>query len=65
MTDRVLVRPGDWIFGDCDAVIVIPKDIVIDVLRAAEDVSEREVLSRMAFQEGKTIQEVYRLYNRA
>lgn len=65
LTDRVLVRPGDWIFGDCDAVMVIPKEIVMGVLKAVEDVSEREVLSRKAFNEGKSIHEVYRLYNRA
>lgn len=59
------MRPGDWIFGDCDAVMVIPKEIVLDVLTAVEDVSEREELSRMAFNEGKSIREVYRLYNRA
>lgn len=65
LTSNVLVRPGDWIFGDSDAVIIIPKEIVIEVLKAVEDVSEREVLSRTAFQEGKTIQEVFKLYSRA
>lgn len=64
LTDRVVVRSGDWIIGDCDAVIVIPKKIVLQLLAAVEDVS-REVLSRKAFREEKSIQEVYRLYNRA
>ena len=65
LTNLVLVNPGDWIFGDSDAVVVIPKQIVREVLEKVEDVSSREVLSRKAFQEGKTIQEVFKLYNRA
>lgn len=65
LTSSVRVNPGDWIFGDSDAVIVIPEGIVYEVLEAVEDVSNREVLSRKAFKEGKTIQEVFELYSRA
>ncbi|MCL5073226.1 MAG: RraA family protein [Actinobacteria bacterium] len=65
LTKNVRVNPGDWIFGDCDAVMVIPQEIVYRVLDAVEDVSACEVLSRKAFNEGKSMHEVFKLYNRA
>lgn len=65
LTSVVLVNPGDWIFGDNDAVMVIPAGILMEVLEKVEDVSEREELSRNAFNDGKGIKEVFELYNRA
>ena len=32
-----LVRPGDWVFGDVDGVVIIPADLVEDVLAEAEE----------------------------
>jgi regulator of RNase E activity RraA len=45
----VKVNPGDFIFGDCDGVIVIPKDIVEPVLKAATEVyvTEDEIRDRI------------------
>ena len=40
---EVVVTPGDWIFGDIDGVISIPKDIAYDVLLAAEKILIKEV----------------------
>lgn len=39
---EVVVRPGDWIFGDIDGVIAIPQAIAYDVLLAAEKIVNRE-----------------------
>ncbi len=39
---EVVVRPGDWIFGDIDGVIAIPQEIAYDVLLAAEKIINRE-----------------------
>lgn len=39
----VVVEPGDWIFGDIDGVISIPKAIAYDVLLAAEAILDKEV----------------------
>lgn len=36
------IHPGDFVFGDIDGVVVIPKDMTMDVVMAAEDVFERE-----------------------
>ena len=40
---EVVVRPGDWIFGDIDGVLAIPQEIACDVLLAAEQVMNKEV----------------------
>ncbi|MFQ6094092.1 MAG: RraA family protein [bacterium] len=42
LTYVVQVNPGDFIFGDSDGVIVIPKDIAYEVLIKAEDIAARE-----------------------
>lgn len=39
---EVIVNPGDWIFGDIDGVIAIPKTIAYDVLIAAEKLLFKE-----------------------
>jgi len=42
LTSVVQVNPGDFIFGDSDGVIIIPKAIAHDVLVQAEDIAARE-----------------------
>lgn len=42
----VEINPGDYIFGDPDGVIVIPREIVIAVLEAAEKRLETENVVR-------------------
>jgi 4-hydroxy-4-methyl-2-oxoglutarate aldolase len=65
LTKVVRVNPGDWIFGDCDGVIVIPREILMDVLVAVEDLSNREELSRKALARGEKMRDVVNKYNRA
>lgn len=65
LTSVVRVEPGDWIFGDNDAVLVIPKEVLLEVLAKVEELSDLEVKSRQAFAEGKSIEEVYELFKRA
>jgi regulator of RNase E activity RraA len=40
---EVIVRPGDWIFGDIDGVVSVPAEIAYDVLTAAEQIVNKEV----------------------
>ena len=42
----VLVNPGDYIFGDPDGVLVIPKGIVVDVIDLAEKRLDKEEMVR-------------------
>jgi len=39
---EVVVKPGDWIFGDIDGVISIPQEIAYEVLLSAEKIVNRE-----------------------
>lgn len=40
---ELVVRPGDWIFGDIDGVLAIPQAIAYDVLVAAEQILSKEI----------------------
>jgi 4-hydroxy-4-methyl-2-oxoglutarate aldolase len=51
---EVIVKPGDWIFGDIDGVISIPKDIAYDVLLEAEKIASNEVRIKEMVQSGLT-----------
>jgi 4-hydroxy-4-methyl-2-oxoglutarate aldolase len=65
LTKYVRVNPGDWIFGDNDGVMVIPKEILMEVLVKVEDVARREELARQVFKKGWSIQKVVTTYGRA
>jgi len=64
LTAQVRVDPGDWVVGEMDGVIVIPKEIVHNVLIEAEKVEESEERTRRALASGMPIEEVYRKYKR-
>jgi 4-hydroxy-4-methyl-2-oxoglutarate aldolase len=64
LSEYVRVNPGDWIAGDMDGVIVIPKEIVADVLLRAEEMNAREFASRQALREGMPFDEVFRKFRR-
>jgi 4-hydroxy-4-methyl-2-oxoglutarate aldolase len=64
LTAQVRVDPGDWIVGDMDGVIVIPKAIAQKVLTKAEEIERDEENTRQALASGMPIDEVYRKYRR-
>ena len=53
----VVVRPGDYITGDDDGVIVIPKGRINDVLYQAERISALELCMEKAINSGKSMTE--------
>ena len=55
----VLINSGDILFGDIDGVIVIPKDIVEEVLDAALATIEREDEVRNRLLNGSSLQQAY------
>ena len=65
LTKYVRVNPGDWIVGDCDAVMVIPQEILMEALPKIEDIYTREELSRKELATGAPLIEVIKKYNRA
>jgi len=49
---EIVVRPGDWIFGDIDGILAIPAEIAYDVLLAAEQIVHKEVEIKAWVQSG-------------
>lgn len=61
---QVAVRRGDFIVGDKDGVVVIPREITLEVLEKSEEVVNTENLVRKAILEGVHPVDAYRKYGR-
>jgi 4-hydroxy-4-methyl-2-oxoglutarate aldolase len=57
-----VIHPGDFVFGDTDGVVIIPKDITMDVLVAAEGIFERESGMREELRRGISVKDAYAKY---
>jgi regulator of RNase E activity RraA len=60
---EVLVNPGDLIYADFDGVVVVPRDVVKDVLTLAHEKVGKENLTRDALLAGKSLRDVYNTYH--
>jgi 3-hexulose-6-phosphate synthase/6-phospho-3-hexuloisomerase len=56
------VRPGDWIIGDDNGVMVVPKERAYEVARRAMEVNKNEDRVRVEIDRGKTLAQVMDLY---
>lgn len=65
LTATVRVKPGDWIVGDTDGVIVVPQEIAEEALVNAEDIEAREEGMRNDMKKGMTFQEAFQKWGRA
>lgn len=61
---QLRVDPGDYIFGDNDGVVVVPKALTVPVLEKAEAMCHTEDVSRGALKEGMSALEVVAKYGR-
>ena len=52
------VRPGDWIVGDDDGVMILPREQAVELANRAMDVLEKENRLRGEIDAGKTLAEV-------
>jgi 3-hexulose-6-phosphate synthase/6-phospho-3-hexuloisomerase len=52
------VFPGDWLVGDDDGVVVIPRDKVVEIANRAMDVLEKENRLRAEIEAGSTLSQV-------
>ena len=57
-----VIHPGDFVFGDIDGVVIVPQDLTLEVLAAAEDVYERERGMREELRRGVSIKEAFSKY---
>jgi regulator of RNase E activity RraA len=64
LTSQVRVDPGDWIFGDGDGVLVIPRDALDEVLAKSEEAKDVEDKVRQEVQAGVPVAEVHKKYGR-
>ncbi|MFB9990866.1 RraA family protein [Deinococcus oregonensis] len=61
-TERVLVRPGDFVLADFDGAMVIPAELVLEVLEQAEALTAQEQRIREDLDQGATLPEVLAKY---
>ncbi len=52
------VKPGDWIVGDSDGVVVVPEEKAVEVANRALDVFEKENRIRGEINKGSTLSKV-------
>jgi 4-hydroxy-4-methyl-2-oxoglutarate aldolase len=57
-----IVHPDDFVFGDVDGVVIVPKDIVMDVIASAEDIFRREGAMRDELRRGVSVTDAYAKY---
>lgn len=57
--DGVTIHPGDYIFGDIDGVVIIPKDLVEEVIDDALQTIEKENDVRSRLLNGSSLQQAY------
>lgn len=58
----VLVRPGDFVVGDADGVVIVPREMVVEVLEEVESLTAAETSMRQELIEGGRFSEVYDRY---
>ena len=56
------VRPGDWVVGDDNGVMVIPRERAYEIARRALEVKKNEERVRTEIDRGKTLAQVMDLY---
>lgn len=57
--DGVTINPGDYIFGDCDGVVIIPKELIEEVLDRAFALIKDEDRVRDGLLNGDSLEKVY------
>lgn len=55
---NVSIQPGDWLVGDDDGVVILPKARAAEIANRAADVFERENRLRQEIQAGSTLSQV-------
>jgi 4-hydroxy-4-methyl-2-oxoglutarate aldolase len=61
---EVLIQPGDFVVGDPNGVVVVPKDLALEVLLEAEKVLEVEDKIREELRAGEDPLKLYAKYGR-
>jgi regulator of RNase E activity RraA len=62
VTSHVNVSPGDMVIADRDGVVIVPQQLAVRVLEAAEELERIERLIRAALRAGEDREAVYQRY---
>ncbi|MBC7810518.1 MAG: hypothetical protein H7175_05195 [Burkholderiales bacterium] len=65
LTARVRVDPGDWIIGEADGVVVVPKAIAMEALVKSEALEAKEQGMREDVAAGMSFDDAYEKWGRA
>jgi 3-hexulose-6-phosphate synthase/6-phospho-3-hexuloisomerase len=57
----MIVRPGDYVIGDSDGVMIVPKEKAVEIANRAVDVLERENRLREEIKKGSTLAKITEL----
>ena len=57
-----MIEPGDFILGDIDGILVIPKNLATEVVERTLVVTGKEDIVRARLQEGGDIRELFEQY---
>lgn len=61
---EVLIQPGDFVVGDANGVVAVPKDLMVEVLLEVEEVVEVENRIRVELRAGENPMTLYQKYRR-
>lgn len=59
-----VINPDDFVFGDCDGVVVIPKSLAVEVLLKTEEIVKRENAMRADLAQGMAVSDVYKKHGK-
>lgn len=59
---RVPIRPGDYVLGDIDGVLIIPLAVIDEVIERAEDVKTKELTVGNLLEAGGSIRTLFEKY---
>jgi regulator of RNase E activity RraA len=59
---NTVIHPGDFVFGDVDGVVIVPKDLTLEILTTAEDLYRRESGMREDLRRGVGVKDAYAKY---
>ncbi len=60
----VPVNPGDFVFGDSDGIVIVPKELTVEVLIEAEEIVDIENKIREEVRQGQSLGDLYKKYGR-
>jgi len=59
---NTVIHPADFVFGDIDGVVIVPKEICVGILVAAEDLYRRESAMREELRSGMPMKAAHAKY---